>query len=577
MTRDRIAASIRDRSCRHWPAMVAIGVAIAIPGMAEARVSPNPGEQAMIARDRNLYSTARAYFPDFDFEYFRGNAQDLPPKRLFRLTRDQLDNTVKSLLPRYFDRSVKTAMARDPLQTNYEYAEVLSLNTSNLAPLKGWIGAIAARVRKDPSGVIDCKAAGDTADCLRAAARRFVTTAFRGDLVDKRIDGKTQLDKYADYVVATGKSDLGQAASDLVLATLLSPGFLFRHEIDVDGSNRLKPAQRLQALTYTLADAPPDMLGLKSTDAAQLLGTPLSLDRTIKTILASKPTRQKLERFFRAWLEVREPADFEISSKLFPEFTPQLAQAMLDETNRFLGAALAGPKPSLKDITRANASPVSKDLEAIYKTAGAGPSGGSQTRLDTAQRLGIFSQPAVIASHSGPTDTRPIKRGVFWVRKVMCMQMGTAPKGLDISIKALPHPTTQRVKIEATNAQRACSGCHKLIDPLGFFQEHYDPIGRWRTTDNGFPVDARMTVDIEGEGVLKANGPVEALKALTDTAMFKQCFVRQMFRFYMGRNEEPGDDPLLRRMFFEFAYEDGQDILGLLDNLAASERIQRRR
>ena len=46
--------------------------------------------------------------------------------------------------------------------------------------------------------------------------------------------------------------------------------------------------------------------------------------------------------------------------------------------------------------------------------------------LDPAQRLGIFTQPAVIASHSGPTTTRLVKRGVFFTRKVMCMPLGVA-------------------------------------------------------------------------------------------------------------------------------------------------------
>ncbi len=36
---------------------------------------------------------------------------------------------------------------------------------------------------------------------------------------------------------------------------------------------------------------------------------------------------------------------------------------------------------------------------------------------------------------------------------------------------------------------------------------------------------------------------------------FKQCFVRQLFRFYMGRDETPGDDPVLRQMFFGFAHQ----------------------
>ena len=40
--------------------------------------------------------------------------------------------------------------------------------------------------------------------------------------------------------------------------------------------------------------------------------------------------------------------------------------------------------------------------------------------------------------------------------------------------------------------QTACAGCHKAIDPLGFFQESYDALGRFRTKENGHPVDSTV-------------------------------------------------------------------------------------
>ena len=71
---------------------------------------------------------------------------------------------------------------------------------------------------------------------------------------------------------------------------------------------------------------------------------------------------------------------------------------------------------------------------------------------------------------------------------------------------------------------------------------------------------------------MTTQSPVEAMKVLTSSTMFKQCFVRQLFRFYMGRNEEASDDPVLRRMFLKFSNTD-QDILKTVSVLAASDRI----
>jgi Protein of unknown function (DUF1585) len=57
---------------------------------------------------------------------------------------------------------------------------------------------------------------------------------------------------------------------------------------------------------------------------------------------------------------------------------------------------------------------------------------------------------------------------------------------------------------------------------------------------------------------------------------FKQCFVRQVFRFYTGRDETPADDPVLRQMFFGFANNDEQAVVQLLRVLASSSSFSQR-
>jgi hypothetical protein len=69
---------------------------------------------------------------------------------------------------------------------------------------------------------------------------------------------------------------------------------------------------------------------------------------------------------------------------------------------------------------------------------------------------------------------------------------------------------------------------------------------------------------------------VEAFRGLTRSLRFQQCFARQLFRFYMGRQEAEGDDPLLRQMFFDFADAGKQDLLGMLRTLAGSAGFARR-
>ncbi len=547
-----------------WVAVLALIVATAC-GLGTSRHATAQSQSSSIDQNYRqanpaLYDVARSYFPS--------DAKDVAPKRIFRLTRDQLDATVASLLPEYYSQSIKSIMSRDPLQTNYEYAELLGFNAANSGAIARWISDIVARVQKNPTGVTNCSTNSNATPCLKAAAETFVMTAFRGDVSTEKL---TKIIEF--YLKSVQSVGLNQATADLVEIVLSSPDFLFRKETEIGWNNRLLAPQLLQSITYTIADAPPAKLKLDALKAPLYFRTNTEATETITSIVSTKEARDKLMRFFKTWLEIKEPGEFTISQQIFPEFNGTLAAAMLDETDRFLSAQLSKPAPSLKDITQSTESFVPKALEPIYKTPVRDPR--LPTALDPAQRLGIFSQPAVIASHSGPTDTRLVKRGVFWARKVMCMELEPAPKELN---KALYDAvvTTERRRIEDATAPAACVGCHKVINPFGFFQESYDALGRWRTKENGFPIDSSIAINFLDEGKAKAAGPVDALKTFTKSAMFKQCFVRQLFRFYMGRSEEPSDDPLLRRMFFEFANNDEQNILKAVYVLAVSDRLVRR-
>jgi Protein of unknown function (DUF1588)/Protein of unknown function (DUF1592)/Protein of unknown function (DUF1595) len=493
--------------------------------------------------DPELYGIARQYFPSDE------NA--VPTKRIFRLTREQIDASAASLLPDYAPPSVKAFMPKDPLQTNYEYAEILNFNAANVGGLSGWVSDIAGRVLNNPNGVVNC-AAGAAADCPKVAVREFVTKAFRGDVSDVKL---AQIVEF--YLNGARSAGASQAAADLVEVVLKSPNFLFRNELDVSRTGRLAPAQLLQSVTYTAADVPPEKLNLQSGLASQYLRTGTEAFATISEIVRSPAAREKLMRFFTAWLEIKEPGDFTISQAVFPEFDAKMSAAMLDETKQFLRAQLSKQSPSLKDLTQVT------PILASAKPANPG------------QRMGVLSLSAVIASHSGPTNTRPIKRGVFWARKVMCMELEPPPPGTSTDVKETPG-MTERQRIEEVTKGKACAGCHKIINPFAFFQENYDAIGRWRTADNGSPIDASIMIDFLDEDPVKTTGPVDGIKTLTNSMMFKQCFVRQLFRYYMGRKEEASDDPLLRRMFFEFAYKDRQDILWAVQTLTSSDRIVKR-
>jgi hypothetical protein len=249
---------------------------------------------------------------------------------------------------------------------------------------------------------------------------------------------------------------------------------------------------------------------------------------------------------------------------------------VVQDTRSFLERQLSSALPTLKDVTQATLAIVGQPSAFLF---GLAPATSGPVELDPMQRLGIFTQPAVIASHSGPTTSRLVKRGVFFTRKVMCLPLGVPPPDVNLTIPATTMGT-ERERIAATTQPARCQGCHAMINPFGFMQESYDAMGRYRTTDAGKPVDPSMSIaaasGILDEGDLSTTTSVEALRGLTKSARFQQCFTRQLFRFYTGRDEVAGDDPLLRSMFFAFANEDSQSIMTMLRTLATSSQFSAR-
>jgi hypothetical protein len=99
-------------------------------------------------------------------------------------------------------------------------------------------------------------------------------------------------------------------------------------------------------------------------------------------------------------------------------------------------------------------------------------------------------------------------------------------------------PTRQR--FEQHSVDPACSGCHRLMDPIGFAFENYDAIGRYRTEDRGLPIDASGTLngtDVDGP----FTGVAELSTILSQSEQVRSCAARQWFRYVMQRFDQASD------------------------------------
>ena len=105
-----------------------------------------------------------------------------------------------------------------------------------------------------------------------------------------------------------------------------------------------------------------------------------------------------------------------------------------------------------------------------------------------------------------------------------------------------PAHTTVRQQFEAHRADPPCASCHMRMDPLGFALENYDAIGRWRTHEGKFPIDASGAMP-SGKTF---NGPAE-LKAIlkSNPEIFTRALTEKLLTYALGRGLERYDRPVV--------------------------------
>jgi hypothetical protein len=89
----------------------------------------------------------------------------------------------------------------------------------------------------------------------------------------------------------------------------------------------------------------------------------------------------------------------------------------------------------------------------------------------------------------------------------------------------------------------ACSGCHSIMDPIGFAMENFDAVGAWRLNEARVPIDASGQL-LDGTRV---NGVVDLKKALMrHPDRFVSTFTEKMMTYALGRGLAYYDMPTVR-------------------------------
>jgi Protein of unknown function (DUF1588)/Protein of unknown function (DUF1592)/Protein of unknown function (DUF1595)/Protein of unknown function (DUF1587)/Protein of unknown function (DUF1585) len=488
------------------------------------------------------------------------------PAPLHPLTRFQYNNIVRDLL----GDTTQPAQAFPPENEVSGYRTMAANNQANPLLVESYVTAaetIAATATQSRlTDVAPCDAGRDAAACGHDFVASFGARAFRRPLTDAELSPLTAL-------FDSGNTQSYAKGVELVLQTILqSPQFLYRVDslkapTPESGAVALGGYELAGRLAFALWGSVPDPQ-LMGAAAQGRLVTPADVEREARRLLEDSRAHDIVRDFSEQWLElsrldgaVRLGTDLDVNL---------LNSALRQSLTSYLDATYFGPQGNFKQLFTDPSVWVNATLAPLY--GGTAPADGFAGQTLPDPRSGILTQPALLTILSHSDQTAPVIRGVFVRERFLCLDVPPPPPNLNPVPPSLDPSATTRERFRQHTEQPACSGCHALIDGVGFGFERYDQLGRYRATENGLDVDESGEVLTSGEAGLDGPfaGASELATRIANSPMARDCLATHWYRYTFGRQEAPEDSCSLGQLKQRFESADG-DLKELLVALTQTD------
>jgi hypothetical protein len=413
----------------------------------------------------------------------------------------------------------------------------------------------------DAKTLLGCDPAG-AATCVQNFIKKFGRRAYRRVISDAELKSLTAL-----YDSTRTAADANTGVQAVVAAMMASPNFLFRPEFGAGAASlpsavKTTPFELAARLSFLLWASVPDDTLLDAA-ANNQLSTKDQVATQARRMLGDARAKTGVLAFYEQWFGLARLATTTKDNATYPAFNDSLRNAMMEETRRFMEDVLFTGDAKLSTMLTAPYSFVNSDLAKLYGVKGPSDAATfSKVSFDPSQRSGVLTQASIMSTYASANESSPVKRGK-WVRtRMLCQDLPDPPPG----IPALPAPTqgvSTRQRFAEHTANPACSGCHKLIDGLGFGLERYDGIGQLRSLDHGVAIDSRGEITNTSDADGPYDGGPQLASILAGSQHVSDCVPTQWLRYALGRREQADDACSLAAMQDAFKTQDG-DLKGLL-------------
>jgi mono/diheme cytochrome c family protein len=415
---------------------------------------------------------------------------------------------------------------------------------------------------------------GEESACARRIAENLARRAFRRPVTAAEMN---RLMPFYERARRDGGS-FDQGIEQVVAAVLASPQFLYRiiqgpKDTPPGAEFALTDLELASRLSFFLWNTGPDeeLLTLAGTNK---LTRPGMLEKQVRRMLADPKASSLVTSFAMKWLNLTDLDQVVPDPVLFPNFSDQLRQDFLAETEAFVGSVFSGDRSVLELLT-ANYTFLNERLARHYGVSGIFGPQLREVTLDEKERWGLLGKGAMLLRTSYGDRTSPVLRGAWVLDKIIGSPATPPPPdtATDLSQKAGEQPKTVRARLEQHRNKASCKMCHGVIDPIGLALENFDATGVWRTTDSQAkaPIDA-STVLPNGVPI---NGVVELRAQLMDRPeRFARNVTERLMMYAVNRRLEYFDMPQVRSIV-RGAEKDNYKLSSLILGIVNSDAFRR--
>jgi mono/diheme cytochrome c family protein len=390
-------------------------------------------------------------------------------------------------------------------------------------------------------------------ECAKRILAALMRRAYRRPVTDSDLQKPLAL-----YRQAREGGDFEAGIEMATSAVLVNPHFLFRIERDPAGiapgaAYPISDLELASRLSFFLWSSIPDdeLLDLAIADK---LSQPEVLPRQVRRMLVDARSRALVSNFASQWLHLRNLEAATPDQRLYPDFDDNLRQAFRQETELHFEAMLREDR-SVLDLLKADYTFLNERLARHYGIPHVMGSRFRRVALEEESvRGGLLRQGSIHTVTSYATRTSPVIRGKWILENLL----GMPPPPPPANVPALKDNTVSstlsvRQRLAEHRANAACASCHQLMDPAGFSLENFDAVGRWRTVEEGLPIDATGGLP-DGSQFVGVSGLEKAL--LDRPELFVRTLVEKLLTYALGRGVEPVDAPAIRKIVRDARAED---------------------